>query len=86
MNAPAGGPDNVGVGAGWSDDPVPDRATSRSSDHTSYVLVRPEATGAAVPTLDEDQQRVVDHAGGPMLVLAGGALIWLVMRPREQAV
>ena len=71
MNAPAGGPDIVGVGAGWSDDPVPDRATSRSSDHTSYVLVRPEATQASVPTLDDDQQRVVDHAGGPMLVLAG---------------
>ncbi|WP_300601166.1 UvrD-helicase domain-containing protein, partial [uncultured Nocardioides sp.] len=50
---------------------MPDRATSRSSDHTSYVLVRPEATRASVPTLDEDQQRVVDHAGGPMLVLAG---------------
>ncbi|WP_292608467.1 ATP-dependent helicase [Nocardioides sp. REDSEA-S30_B4] len=50
---------------------MPDRATSRSSDHTSYVLVRPEATGAVVPTLDDDQQRVVDHAGGPMLVLAG---------------
>ncbi|WP_298750250.1 ATP-dependent helicase, partial [uncultured Nocardioides sp.] len=47
--------------------PVP----SRGTDQTSYVLVRPEATGTSVPTLDEDQQRVVDHAGGPMLVLAG---------------
>ena len=38
---------------------------------TRYRLVR--ATGSAVshPTLDEHQQQVVDHAGGPLLVLAG---------------
>ena len=37
---------------------------------TSYRLVPPPAA-PAVPTLDEDQQRVVDHPGGPLLVLAG---------------
>ncbi|HET7196373.1 MAG TPA: UvrD-helicase domain-containing protein, partial [Nocardioides sp.] len=35
-----------------------------------YRLVPPQAA-PAVPTLDEDQQRVVDHPGGPLLVLAG---------------
>lgn len=37
---------------------------------TSYRLVRPDAA-TAVPELDEHQRRVVDHAGGPLLVLAG---------------
>lgn len=37
---------------------------------TSYRLVRPEHV-AAVPELDEHQRRVVDHPGGPLLVLAG---------------
>jgi superfamily I DNA/RNA helicase/RecB family exonuclease len=37
---------------------------------TSYHLVPPPAA-PRVPTLDVDQQRVVDHAGGPLLVLAG---------------
>lgn len=37
---------------------------------TRYHLVRPERA-VTVPTLDEHQQRVVDHAGGPLLVLAG---------------
>ncbi|MGB0102046.1 MAG: ATP-dependent helicase, partial [Nocardioides sp.] len=37
---------------------------------TTYHLVRPEAV-AHVPELDEHQQRVVDHPGGPLLVLAG---------------
>ena len=37
---------------------------------TRYHLLRPEAT-VAVPALDEHQQRVVDHPGGPLLVLAG---------------
>ncbi|MFA6298594.1 MAG: ATP-dependent DNA helicase [Nocardioides sp.] len=36
----------------------------------TYHLVRPEVT-VDVPTLDEQQQRVVDHPGGPLLVLAG---------------
>jgi superfamily I DNA/RNA helicase/RecB family exonuclease len=34
-------------------------------------LVRPPAPPAAVPRLDESQQRVVSHSGGPLLVLAG---------------
>lgn len=37
---------------------------------TTYHLVRPDRA-VAVPTLDEHQQRVVDHPGGPLLVLAG---------------
>jgi superfamily I DNA/RNA helicase/RecB family exonuclease len=35
-----------------------------------YRLVRPDHE-VVVPELDEHQQRVVDHAGGPLLVLAG---------------
>ena len=35
-----------------------------------YHLAAPRAAAPA-PTLDEHQQRVVDHAGGPLLVLAG---------------
>ena len=37
---------------------------------TSYRLVRPDVS-VDVPRLDEHQQRVVDHRGGPLLVLAG---------------
>jgi superfamily I DNA/RNA helicase/RecB family exonuclease len=38
----------------------------------AYRLVRrPVAASAAPPALDQDQQRVVSHAGGPLLVLAG---------------
>ena len=37
---------------------------------TSYHLV-PHPAAPEVPTLDLDQQRVVDHPGGPLLVLAG---------------
>ncbi|WP_193607385.1 UvrD-helicase domain-containing protein [Nocardioides lijunqiniae] len=36
----------------------------------TYHLVRPEVR-VDVPRLDEQQQRVVDHPGGPLLVLAG---------------
>ncbi|HEU4676658.1 MAG TPA: ATP-dependent DNA helicase [Motilibacteraceae bacterium] len=34
-------------------------------------LVRPPAPSSAAPSLDPAQQAVVDHAGGPLLVLAG---------------
>ncbi len=44
---------------------------SRSTYDTDYRLVGPTASGVAPPTLDEHQQRVVDHPGGPLLVLAG---------------
>ncbi|QIG43942.1 ATP-dependent helicase [Nocardioides anomalus] len=37
---------------------------------TAYQLVRPDLS-AAPPPLDAQQQRVVDHPGGPLLVLAG---------------
>src|SRR5919107_2857669 len=40
------------------------------SSGTTYRLVRPSAPAQA-PVLDDDQQRVVDHEGGPLLVLAG---------------
>jgi superfamily I DNA/RNA helicase/RecB family exonuclease len=36
-----------------------------------YRLVREQAAAPAAPVLDEAQQRVVDHKGGPLLVLAG---------------
>jgi len=36
----------------------------------TYRLVRPSTT-AVVPELDDQQRRVVEHAGGPLLVLAG---------------
>ncbi len=36
-----------------------------------YRLVRRPARVAQAPSLDEAQRRVVDHAGGPLLVLAG---------------
>jgi len=38
---------------------------------TRYRLVRATASAVAPPMLDEHQQAVVDHAGGPLLVLAG---------------
>ncbi len=38
---------------------------------TTYRLVREQRPATAPPALDADQQRVVDHAGGPLLVLAG---------------
>lgn len=37
---------------------------------TTYRLVRPDAA-VSVPELDEHQQEVVHHPGGPLLVLAG---------------
>jgi superfamily I DNA/RNA helicase len=37
----------------------------------AYHLVRPAPRPAVVPELDEAQQAVVDHRGGPLLVLAG---------------
>ena len=39
-------------------------------DRADYVLVRPKVTDDR-PVLDADQQAVVDHPGGPLLVLAG---------------
>ena len=42
-----------------------------SSSASAYRLVRPAARPVAVPVLDTAQQEVVDHRGGPLLVLAG---------------
>src|SRR6478735_1932420 len=44
------------------------------SPDPSYRLVRPatpSGDGVAAPALDDAQRRVVDHRGGPLLVLAG---------------
>src|SRR6478735_8387869 len=41
-----------------------------TATETTFHLVRPDAA-VAVPELDEHQRRVVDHPGGPLLVLAG---------------
>ena len=41
------------------------------ADPTPYRLVRAAAAGSVAPVLDASQQRVVDHPGGPLLVLAG---------------
>ena len=38
---------------------------------TSYRLLRPRGTAPSPPALDADQRRVVEHPGGPLLVLAG---------------
>src|SRR6476646_5598688 len=40
------------------------------SSPTTYHLVRPRVV-TEVPTLDDHLQRVVEHAAGPLLVLAG---------------
>lgn len=37
----------------------------------SYELDKPVAARLAPPTLDDEQQAVIDHAGGPLLLLAG---------------
>ncbi len=42
-----------------------------SSHAPAYRLVRLPLPTASAPRLDEAQQRVVDHQGGPLLVLAG---------------
>src|SRR5271154_4222763 len=42
-----------------------------SSHAPVYRLVRRPLPTASAPRLDEAQQRVVDHEGGPLLVLAG---------------
>jgi len=45
--------------------------TPTAAQPTTYHLVRHPTGTAAAPQLDEFQQQVVDHAGGPLLVLAG---------------
>src|SRR5579884_821555 len=42
-----------------------------SKQAPGYRLVRRPSPPAAAPRLDEAQQRVVRHSGGPLLVLAG---------------
>ena len=42
-----------------------------SRQGSRYRLVRAEGRSAEAPVLDADQQAVVDHPGGPLLVLAG---------------
>jgi superfamily I DNA/RNA helicase/RecB family exonuclease len=45
--------------------------TATARPETTYRLVRPGATAVGRVELDEFQQAVVDHGGGPLLVLAG---------------
>ena len=53
-------------------DPVGGPCLGRTvSNGPSYRLVAPDPTRLAPPALDDDQQRVVEHPGGPLLVLAG---------------
>src|SRR5690348_13918923 len=40
-------------------------------EHATYHLVPPAIADAKPVELDRDQRRVVDHEGGPLLVLAG---------------
>src|SRR6478752_5838009 len=49
---------------------VPRDGVGAVSTTTRYRLVAPDRE-VVVPELDEHQQRVVDHEGGPLLVLAG---------------
>src|SRR5438445_5005917 len=41
------------------------------TEPTAYRLVRRQRETVPAPVLDEAQHRVVDHRGGPLLVLAG---------------
>jgi superfamily I DNA/RNA helicase len=45
--------------------------TTSSPHRTTYRLARSAAVPNRPPRLDEQQQAVVDHPGGPLLVLAG---------------
>src|SRR5580704_17251434 len=37
----------------------------------AYRLIRQQAPAVVRPRLDDEQRRVVEHSGGPLLVLAG---------------
>ncbi|HET8604340.1 MAG TPA: UvrD-helicase domain-containing protein, partial [Marmoricola sp.] len=50
---------------------VRDDARRAPRSRTSYDLVRERVAPAAAPRLDASQRAVVDHAEGPLLVLAG---------------
>ena len=47
------------------------RRGTREERSTHYALTRSPEGPVPAPTLDPSQQAVVDHAGGPLLVLAG---------------
>ena len=49
----------------------PRQRAGRGAAPAPYRLVRPAARPVVVPALDPAQQEVVDHPGGPLLVLAG---------------
>jgi len=46
-------------------------STSHSAPEVTYRLVRPQRPAVGAPRLDTAQRRVVEHPGGPLLVLAG---------------
>ncbi|MBD0291943.1 MAG: ATP-dependent helicase [Jiangellaceae bacterium] len=56
------------VGAACWDGGVP---TTRGESVTALRLVRTERAEVDAPVLDSEQRRVVEHRGGPLLVLAG---------------
>jgi superfamily I DNA/RNA helicase len=49
----------------------PTTTASATAYGPRYVLTRPSAGAVEGPTLDAQQRAVVDHPGGPLLVLAG---------------
>ena len=49
----------------------PRQHAGRGAPTAPYRLVRPAHVAVRVPVLDPTQQEVVDHPGGPLLVLAG---------------
>jgi superfamily I DNA/RNA helicase/RecB family exonuclease len=50
---------------------LPGARSPAPGDFPAYRLVRAAREPAAAPVLDDAQRRVVEHAGGPLLVLAG---------------
>jgi superfamily I DNA/RNA helicase/RecB family exonuclease len=64
------GPSNAGHAAAGHVTAGRTSTGSASAGSASRLVRRPTRSDAA-PRLDEGQQRVVDHSGGPLLVLAG---------------
>src|SRR5919112_1230171 len=55
----------------WSNDGVRQTHTAQAGRATMYRLIRTPEPPSPAPVLDAAQQAVVDHPGGPLLVLAG---------------
>ena len=59
------------VGVGWLGGAMSTGSSRGRAAGPAYALVRLAPKAAQPVRLDADQQRVVDHEGGPLLVLAG---------------